>query len=38
MKAAWQKLTPRQKSYTLAAGIVLVSLGAGYGIGVNESA
>ncbi|MEP0562322.1 MAG: heavy metal-binding domain-containing protein, partial [Qipengyuania citrea] len=32
MKAAWQKLTPRQKSYTLAAGIVLVSLGAGYGI------
>lgn len=32
MKAAWQKLTPRQKSYTLVAGIVLVSLGAGYGL------
>jgi membrane fusion protein, copper/silver efflux system len=32
MKAAWQRLTARQKSYTLAAGIVLVSLGAGYGL------
>ena len=32
MKAAWERLTPRQKSYTLAAGIALVSLGAGYGL------
>src|SRR3546814_12906560 len=32
MKAAWQRLTSRQQSYTLAAGIALVSLGAGYGL------
>ena len=32
MKAAWQKLTPRQKSYTVAAGIVLVTLVAGIGV------
>ncbi|BBC71666.1 RND transporter [Altererythrobacter sp. B11] len=32
MKAAWERLTPRQKSYTLAAGIALVSIGAGYGL------
>ncbi len=32
MKAAWQKLTPRHKSYAAAAGIALVSLAAGYGL------
>jgi len=32
MKAAWQKLTPRQKSYTVTAGVVLAILAAGYSV------
>ena len=32
MKAAWQKLTPRQKSYVAAGGIGLAVVAAGYGV------
>ena len=32
MKAAWQKLSPRRKSWVGAAAIALVSVGAGYGL------
>ena len=32
MIAAWQRLTPRQKSYAAAAAIALASLAAGYGL------
>ena len=32
MKRAWERLTPRQKSYTAAAAIAVVSVTAGYGI------
>lgn len=32
MKAAFERLTPRQRSYAAAAAIALVSLGAGYGL------
>ena len=37
MKAAWQRLNPRQQSWTGAAAIALVSLAAGYGVSqLNE--
>ena len=32
MKAVFERLSPRQRSYAAAAGIALVSLGAGYGL------
>ena len=32
MKVAWQRLSPRQKTWTAAAGIALVSIGTGYGL------
>lgn len=32
MKAGWQKLSPRQKSWTIAAGVALVSIATGYGL------
>lgn len=32
MKATFERLTPRQRSYAVAAAIALVSLGAGYGL------
>lgn len=32
MRAAWDKLTPRQKSWTMAATVALISVTAGYGL------
>lgn len=32
MRAAWDKLTPRQKSWTMAATVALISVAAGYGL------
>jgi Cu(I)/Ag(I) efflux system membrane fusion protein len=32
MRAAWEKLTPRQKSYAAAGAIAVVSIAAGYGL------
>ncbi len=32
MGAAWDKLSPRQKSWTMAATVALISVPAGYGL------